>query len=959
MKRIMSGISLTLFISLAAALTLAPFDARAADVVIRIDPADGETCIMHAANVLASDIEEKGLDVAISEGAAEGDQFTVYIGKKDSSWTEEIEDEVVEMPAAPESPESYATFVSRHTDTRFAIAMGHDDVGAMYAAYELADQVRRTPKGAAVISYLSSMQREPFLEIRAVNPFFHVEALDDPDSWYYDEEFWTGYLDLLSRSRYNLLDFHAMYGIESTWFPNVYLYLMKSEKYPEVGIPADKAARNFEMFKKIIQMAKDRGIRVSLMSYHASWRARAGGKDQPRKPTEEELVEYTREMVAKIIKECPDLWMIGFRIGESGMREDFYAKSYMAGIEDGGRDIYMFTRSWGASPFEVNKIASLYPDKTFVEIKYNGEQLGLPYQAITNSLDTNAGYSWESYTSRPRDYKVLWQIRANGTHRLIRWGDPDFAARAVRASTFQDSAGFSMEPFTAYYPMTDFIFRKDGKITYKWDHNRNWFWYVMWGRTAYDPDMPESAWIDMFRHRYGAKAGPAAYSATIAASKLIPLIYSYRCMGYDHRDYAPEYEYGGTIEDFIREPEHDQTLLLEKGEYQKPLDPNVMAPIYEYVDESLSLKEGRFYNARMTPLQVADELDYYADETERLMIDALKLHSKDRTDMLAMGAEFLVAVHLARYYADKIRAAVSFSFYRETNSWYDLVDAEKKIKSAHAHWARLAKHGAKYFRPLIDTLRMKTTEFTWKKEAEKLKNDTDIISAEKKQYLDAVAKAKDYAIYFHPEVRPAAGAKLQLEVNVFGLRGGESLVYHYKHHSMDEKTKRFTRISGTKTGFRGTIPAEWHKPGRAAFFLELVKGRKTLARFPETGAVHMLVQGEKNRPEIFVDAIRIMDADTYRVFVNVRDDSGVERVRMRYKPMPSETEWQEKLMKHIGGATYVADLPVKPDGWIYYIEAADVFENSAQYPDFRKQTPYMPIDSFDPEKGPDILPMGM
>ncbi len=959
MNKVFCDSALTRIPAILLFLILLPTAARAADVVIVIDPADSETCIRHGADVLSLDLKEKGLDVVVSESASEGDQFTVYIGKPGSSWVSVIEGEVDAMPSVHDRPEAYVTFVSRHTDKKFAVAMGSDEVGAMYAAYEFADQVRRVPKGADVISYLSPLRREPFLAIRAVNTFLHVEALDDPNSWYFDESFWTGYLDLLSRSRYNLLDFHAMYGVVSTWFPNVYLYMLKSDKYPDVGIPADRAAMNLAMFNRIIRMAKERGIKVSLMSYHASWRVRAGEEDKPHEPSEYELVDYTKEMVAKIIKECPDLWMIGFRIGESGMGEDFYAKSYLAGIEEGGRDINMFTHSWGATPYQINHIASLYPGKTFVEIKYNGEQFGLPYQAITNSLNTNAGYSWESYTNRPRDYKIIWQIRANGTHRLIRWGDPDFASRAIRAATFQGSSGFTMEPFTAYYPPTDFIFKKDGKITYRWDHNRNWFWYVLWGRTGYDPDIKESVWIDMFKYRYGAKAGPAAFEAMVAGSKLIPLIYSYRCMGYDHRDYAPEYEYGGTIEDFIRRPEHSPSVLLDKTKYQEPLDPNVMAPIYDYVDESLSVKKGRYVDARMSPLQVADELDFYADETEKLMIDALRIESKDKTDMLAMGAEFLVAVHLARYYAEKIRSATSFSYYRETNSWYDLLDAEKKIKSAHAHWAKLAAHGEKYFRPIVYTLRMKTTGFTWRKESEKLAGDTDIIKAEKKKYLEAVSRAKGYSISLHPEIRPAAGKVVKMKANVFGLRGGEKLVYHFKYENAAGKTKTFSRISGTKTGFKITIPAEWNKPGKAVFYLELVKGNKALARYPESGAVKMLIRGENNKPEIFVDAVRLADKSTYRIFANVTDDTGVESVRLRYTPMPSQTEWHEKRMKHIGGSTYTADLPVSPEGWIYYIEAADVFENAAQYPDFRKQTPYIPIDSFDPDRGPDVVPVGM
>ncbi|HOO55179.1 MAG TPA: hypothetical protein PLN69_00010 [bacterium] len=923
--------------------------AEAADVVIRVD-AGAEGPVLHGAKVLAADLESKKLSTEISSTKSAAGKFTIYLGTKDSDWAPEAEAAAGQIPCAREKAESYAVSVYRDAAVPVAIAVGSDGVGAMYGAYEFAEQVRRVPLGADVFSYMTSTARDPFLELRAVNPFLHLQAFEDQESWYYDEEFWTTYLDLLSWSRYNLLDFHAMYNIESTWFPNCFLYLLKSDKYPQVGVSAEQADKNLRMFNRIIAMAKERGIHVSLMSYHASWHLSRNEKNPLPEPSEEQLTEYTREMVAKLITKCPDLWMVGFRIGESGMEdESFYLKSYIAGIDDAGRDINLFTRTWGAEYENIKMLGEKFPGKFYIEIKYNGEQLGLPYPAITDTFNTNAGYSWEKYFSQPRYYKVIWQIRPNGTHRLIRWGDPGFASRASRVSAFQGAVGFTMETMTSYYPMTDYVFKPGGKITYRWDHDKNWFWYVVWGRSGYDPDIPEETFIEMFRQRYGQQAGPVIYRAMLDASKLIPWIYSWRCIGYDHRQMAPAYEFGGTLLDFIaRPPKYGHGSFVNKKTYMDTLDPNALSTIYEFVDSSLSTKKKYYHGAEMGPLEVADLLDEYADKTVADLKEAKGIKKKEEMEFLGMEAEFMVAVHMARYYAEKIRAATSFEFFGQTGSWYDLMDAQEKMNLAAGHWKKLAQHGKKYFRPIIDTLRMHTMEFTWEEEGKKLDQDFEIIAVAKEEYLAKVKSAKEPEILHHNAARVDAGKKLELRCNVLALKGNEKLVLNFVHEAGGKPmTKNFSRIPRTSTGWSMTVPADWLKTGEAKYFIELKRGGKTVARYPESGAVGMLIRGENNPPDIFVEAMRVKDGK-YLIYANIQDESGVDRVKLFYKPLPTNSDWNSKMMEYIGGTSYMAELPKVPEGWIYYMQAADVYGNSSMAPDFRQQASYIAIPAYDP-----------
>ena len=63
------------------------------------------------------------------------------------------------------------------------------------------------------------------------------------------------------------------------------------------------------------------------------------------------MEEYTREAVISIfLKQLPELWMFGFRVGESGQPEDFYKKTYLAALAELPRSLNIYVRTWIAEP---------------------------------------------------------------------------------------------------------------------------------------------------------------------------------------------------------------------------------------------------------------------------------------------------------------------------------------------------------------------------------------------------------------------------------------------------------------------------------------------------------------------------------------------------------------------------------------------------------------------------------
>jgi hypothetical protein len=676
------------------------------------------------------------------------------------------------------------------------------------------------------------------------------------------------------------------------------------------------------MLNKIIKMAKDRGIKTSLMSYKAGWEL--PNQKLAKQPTDEELSLYTIEMVEKIIKFCPDLWMIGFRIGESGKSAEFLKKIYLKGIENAEREINLFTRTWLCRPEEILSIANSYPERTYIEIKYNGEQLGLPYHAMTQPLNVRGGseptYSYENYTNYPRKYKIIWQVRANGTHRLFRFGNTEFVRRTVKSFKFCDGEGFTIEPFTAYYPWTDFFHNPEIDHKYfNYDFERNYLWYQLWGRLSYNPDLEEKIFLKEFEKRFGREA-KNIYSAINISSKIIPLIYSYNCLGLDHRHMAPEFETGGTLNDF--------TSL-------KVLDVNNMQSIKEYVRFYLTNSE--FVNLRLTPFKVAEMLEEFANNSLEKIERAKSLKGNKEYECIKMEIESLY--NLSKYYSNKIRGAVHLEFFKRTKNYKNLELAKYYTERAISHWDKLSEVGEKHYKPFIDTLRMKTTEFTWRKEGEKLKEDREILKKIENEFFSN----KTPKIGHLPLIFANPDKKIEIEVSILE-EGFSPFLYYKKEGEKNYRKIKMNKKNNYLVSFE--IPKDKIKKGKIYYYLEIEKDNEKI-RIPEKGEYKIIVSNDITQPEIKIKSQEIIDKKIVKILGEIKDNEKILLARIKYKPIPSTETWQKKEMENIGGNLYQVEVPITKEGLLYFIEAIDVNYNAKIYPDFLKETPYIVIKGWE------------
>ena len=597
------------------------------------------------------------------------------------------------------------SFTLRFEKDRLIIE-GADKTGVMYGALEAAERVRlygaEGLKGTPIV-------KAPFLKRRGLNLFltlpwdyekndtcYDPEALVDPKRWWFqNDDYWRTLLDAMARSRLNWLDLHGMWDVSVTSAPNLYAYFIQSDNYPEIGVAPEIKTVNLKRLNRIIAMAAERGITVSLMAYEA----RITIPQNPNPPyarTEELAYDYTREMVEKMIRQAPGLHTIGFRIGESGRGGEFF-NCYLEAVERSGRDIPLITRSWVTTKAKVAPLARKASDFT-VEIKYNGEQWAAPYPIAGGRTAGWYSYSFEDYLSDSGDapmktcwpghddwpdqpYKIAWQVRANGTHRILPFYEPDWVRRSIRAMKMGTASGYTVEPLNAYYPASPRYYLADSRDAYcDWIHERDEPYLMIWGRLGYDPDTPDAV--------FDAAVGDTA-EVWKAASRVIPTAYLAFSLGPDHRNHAPELEWGGDSYSFIdREPFDSHTFMSMK--------------------EAFAIQHTGGKDGRLRPWEAARILKGLEKTIAEGMPEVTGKTPRER--VIALG----MAKHLARYYANRILSAYYWARGAATGDKGFTVKASSFMDRALEGWRALAH--TEFYKPFTERLRMRTNTFHWKNE---------------------------------------------------------------------------------------------------------------------------------------------------------------------------------------------------------------------------------------------------
>jgi len=546
--------------------------------------------------------------------------------------------------------------------------LANDGRGLMYGLLEAADQIHRDGR-------FTDRKESPRVAMRGIRVFIHNEDLER--SWYYSREYWNDFFTTLARDRFNR--FNLVFAHQTDYLAPPYPFWVDIPEFPGIrarNLSAQRRQKNLEMLQFISQDATDHGIDFTLGIWEHNIQ---DYRKPPMIPmteglTRENIGPYSYAALKKVLQLCPAIQSVQMRTNnESGIANDqqvdFYRNYVFRAIHDAGRPVILDLRGWGMASGML-KVASEAGITARLSSKYWAEDIGRPYQPAA----TYPGYSYLDFLKNSRSYKFYWELWALGSNRLLLWGSPSYVRRAVSTFGLGGAEGFEIDPPLAQKgfgnaPGTWGIFAagQQRRVFWKWEFERYWLFYRLWGRLSYDPETSESAWMADITTRFGA-AAKDVMNAYESASQVVPEIVAVHLA--DPNMYIwPEINPGGLIDSY-------RGIL--------PSDWQYVASIPEAVHDRLA----HFASAKQTAPETARRLDALAESIEK-GLDRAKTRVKATAEWLSTEPDLRVLALMARYHAQKQLAAYHLELFDRTGDEGGLRQAKEEVAAGLAIWQKL------------------------------------------------------------------------------------------------------------------------------------------------------------------------------------------------------------------------------------------------------------------------------
>lgn len=198
---------------------------------------------------------------------------------------------------------------------------GADDRGLMYALLDAAQRTGWAQNPGEPFSEIHDVSEQPHVRDRSLSVYTMNRVYWE--SRFYDERYWTRYLDTLATNRFNR--FLIVFGYENGGFlAPPYPYFFDTPGFGGVhmvDLTPEQQRRNLAALNRLIELADDRGIAVSLGIWDHIYRAgvQTGGAewldDYKGRPvpntvegvTAENLNTYTLASLKELLVRVPAL----------------------------------------------------------------------------------------------------------------------------------------------------------------------------------------------------------------------------------------------------------------------------------------------------------------------------------------------------------------------------------------------------------------------------------------------------------------------------------------------------------------------------------------------------------------------------------------------------------------------------------------------------------------------------
>ncbi len=818
----------------------------------------------------------------------------------------------------------------------------------MYALLDVADRIGWSSNSSRPFSEVQNVQESPAVAERALSIYTMHQG--NFESYFYDEDYWERYLDMLAENRFNT--FALLLGYENWgYFTPPYPYFFDVEEFPDikvVGITDQKQQRNLAALKKLIKMTHDHGMNFTLGIWDHIYRGGVQGpRDRVGKPTEgivwgltsDNLTAYTKVALAKLLKLVPELDAIQFRMhGESGLKRTemggFWENIYQV-MNEHGPNIRFDARAKNFPDSLIDKAVEMGVNMRICT-KYWMEQMGLPFHPThihpRNQHDRRHGYA--DLLRYPQRYKMHWRLWNSGTTRILLWGDPEYVRRFGQSTHLYDGEGFEVtQPLATKmqdhpHDMKPFELLKPQYRYYDWEFERYWHFFQVFGRVGYNPDTPPEVWQREFQRRFGKEAAPFVERAIHSASRILPRIVAYNY----------PYNMFPTTRGWV-----EKQRMKDLPEYARAL-PSDTQQFLSIDDAARYQLEGKD-SAMIWPQQSSRWFAAVSKDVLKLVEQAQKRIGKNQNkEFNSTIADMKILANLAMYHSHRANAGISYALFKHSQDLNALDDAIIYESKAIEAWERLVNSaGDIYHHNLIMGRDSAGLSGHWSDELVKLKEGLEKIKQRRRSFRPESTEAK-LAIAHVPIRKVQPGKKLAICATVSASGSAVKVRIGYRRGKRDYKWEDMKQ-SGPFV-YHAQINGRNVKPGLNYLIEASSDGGDERVR---TEPIAVVVTKDDEPPRLRHKRLNSAVAgQPITITADVHDASGVKWVRLLYRGVTQFQDYNTIQMVNTGKKDeYKAvvpgeDVEAKWD-FMYLIEVMDKNGNGKIYPDLEHETPYIVV----------------
>jgi hypothetical protein len=606
------------------------------------------------------------------------------------------------------APQSYSIRVQNTNGRRIITVRGADETGAMYGGLDIAEAIRLRS-----LDTIKDSSRAPHIKERGIKFNIPLDVrtpsytdssdaaqANIPEMW--ERPFWTEFLDNMARHRYNVL---------SLWSLHPFPSLVKVPEFPAVALDDVWRTRaklddtfsfagtdmvrpdllaNHEVVKRmtidekiqfwrwVMQHAAARGIRIYLFTWNVfTWGAE--GKHGITNDLGNEITKrYFRACVREMVKTYPLLAGMGITAGEgmpqsmdSRTKEAWLWDTYGEGVRDAlkhepGREFRMIHRFHWTAQSDILGAFKDYPGPFDFSFKYSvAHMYSIPNPPFIQPLLENLAPG-----------RKTWLTVRNDDIYTFRFGDPAYTREYIlNMPPSEKMAGFYMGP-DGYVWGRDFLERHPAPGPRPLVMQKQWYSFMLWGRLAYDPSLPDSHFERLLAARHPKAPSHPLFAALQSASQVIPL--------------ATRFFWGDI--DLKWFPEASLSHPRSKGFYtvRHFMEGTAMpgAGVLNIRQWRQRLTAGQPMK-ETTPLEIADALAGAAARTFA-SLDGLREAAVEDAELRKNINDCEALAWLGRYYAAKIRGASALALFDGNGDSFDQNTALRHLADALAHWKQYA-----------------------------------------------------------------------------------------------------------------------------------------------------------------------------------------------------------------------------------------------------------------------------